>query len=71
MRIALESDNQTQVVIHRVGQLGVFDHREIDLMPGTYTVMGTRVGYRDVRREITVLPGKALPPLVVRCEDRI
>lgn len=71
VRIALESDNQTQVVIHRVGQLGVFDHREIDLMPGTYTVMGTRVGYRDVRREITVLPGKALPPLVVRCEDRI
>jgi tetratricopeptide (TPR) repeat protein len=71
VRIALESDNQTQVVIHRVGQLGMFDHREIDLQPGTYTVMGTRVGYRDVRREITVIPGKALPPLIVRCEDRI
>jgi len=71
VRVALESDNQTQVVIHRVGQLGVFDHREIDLAPGVYTVMGTRVGYRDVRREITVLPGKALPPVVVRCEDRI
>jgi hypothetical protein len=71
VRIALESDNQTQVVIHRVGELGLFDHREIDLAPGTYTVMGTRVGYRDVRREITVLPGKALSPVVVRCEDRI
>ena len=71
VRVAFESDNQTQVVIHRVGQLGVFDHREIDLLPGTYTVMGTRAGYRDVRREITILPGKALPPLVVRCEDRI
>jgi tetratricopeptide (TPR) repeat protein len=71
VRIALESDNQTQVVIHRVGELGVFDHREIDLAPGTYTVMGTRVGYRDVRREITVLPGKAPTPVVVRCEDRI
>ncbi|HZF24697.1 MAG TPA: protein kinase [Steroidobacteraceae bacterium] len=71
VRVALESDNQTRVVIHRVGELGAFDHREIDLQPGTYTVMGTRVGYRDVRREITVVPGKALPPLVVRCEDRI
>ena len=71
VRIALESDNQTQVVIHRVGELGLFDHREIDLAPGTYTVMGTRVGYRDVRREITVLPGKAPSPVVVRCEDRI
>ena len=71
VRVALESDNQTQVVIHRVGQLGVFDHREIDLAPGTYTVMGTRVGYRDVRRELKVLPGKAPPTLIVRCEDRI
>jgi eukaryotic-like serine/threonine-protein kinase len=71
VRVALESDNQTQVVIHRVGQLGMFDHREIDLQPGTYTVMGTRVGYRDVRREFTVMPGKAIPPLIVRCEDRI
>ncbi len=71
VRIALESDNQTQVVIHRVGELGAFDHREIDLAPGTYTVMGTRVGYRDVRREITVLPGKAPSPVIVRCEDRI
>lgn len=71
VRVALESDNQTQVVIHRVGQLGMFDHREIDLQPGTYTVMGTRTGYRDVRREFTVMPGKAIPPLIVRCEDRI
>ncbi len=71
VRIALESDSQTQVVIHRVGELGVFDHREIELAPGTYTVMGTRVGYRDVRREITVLPGKAPAPVIVRCEDRI
>lgn len=71
VRVALESDSQTDVVVHRYGRLGVFDHREIELKPGTYTVMGTRVGFRDVRRELTVLPGQKPAPLVVRCEDPI
>lgn len=71
VRVALESDNATVVVIHRVGPLGAFEHREVDLLPGRYTVVGTRMGYRDVRREIDVLPGQAPPPLLIRCEERI
>ena len=42
-----------------------------DLVPGSYTVVGTRPGYRDVRREINVRPGAAAEPVVIRCEDRI
>lgn len=71
VRVSLESDNATVVVIHRVGPLGAFGRREVDLMPGRYTVVGTRMGYRDVRRELNVLPGQAPPPLVVRCEEKI
>ena len=41
------------------------------LPPGNYTVVGTRPGYRDVRREINVVPGAALQPVVVRCEEKI
>jgi hypothetical protein len=33
--------------------------------------VGTRPGYRDVRRQIMVVPGTALPPVVIRCEDKI
>jgi hypothetical protein len=69
--IALQSDNVTQVTIYRVGTLGTFAERSLELVPGSYTVVGTRPGYRDVRREINVRPGAASEPVVIRCEDRI
>ena len=68
--VAFQSDNQTKVVIRRVAELGTFEQRSLELVPGSYTVVGTRPGYRDVRREITVLPGAA-PTLVIRCEEKI
>jgi Protein kinase domain len=69
--VAIQSDNVTQVTIYRVGALGAFDRRSLELVPGSYTVVGTRPGYRDVRREIQVTPGATLEPVVIRCEDRI
>jgi len=71
VRVALESDAATQVVIYRVGALGAFTRREVELPPGTYTVLGTRNGYRDVRQELKVRPGESPAALVVRCEDPI
>ena len=71
VHIALQSDNLTQVVIYRVGTLGAFEQRSLELAPGSYTVVGTRPGYRDVRREINVVPGAALDPVVIRCEEKI
>ncbi|MGH8262383.1 MAG: hypothetical protein ACRET4_02810 [Steroidobacteraceae bacterium] len=71
VRVAIESDSATEVVIYHVGVLGTFARREVELVPGTYTVLGTRAGFRDVRREFKVRPGEAPAALVVRCEDRI
>jgi hypothetical protein len=71
VRVAIESDSATEVVIYRIGALGVFARREVELAPGTYTVLGTRAGFRDVRRELKVRPGAAPAALIVRCEDRI
>lgn len=71
VQVALQSDNATQVTIYRVGALGAFEQRSLELVPGNYVVVGTRPGYRDVRREINVVPGAALPPVVIRCEDKI
>jgi eukaryotic-like serine/threonine-protein kinase len=71
VQVALQSDNVTQVTIYRVGQLGAFEQRSLELAPGSYTVVGTRPGYRDVRREISVIPGAAPDPVVIRCEDKI
>jgi eukaryotic-like serine/threonine-protein kinase len=69
--VALASDNATDVQIYRVGKLGLFEQRSLELMPGRYTIVGTRQGYRDVRKELNLLPGAQPPTLVVRCEERI
>ena len=70
VRVSLVSDSATQVAILSVGNFGSFDHRDVELKPGTYTVIGSRVGYRDVRREITVTPGDR-QTVSVSCYDPI
>lgn len=69
--VPLQSDNLTQVTIYKVGSLGTFEQRSLELVPGRYTLVGTRPGYRDVRRQIDVFPGATIEPIVIRCEDRI
>jgi tetratricopeptide (TPR) repeat protein len=71
LRVALTSDNVTEVTIYRVGRLGSFDRKDVELLPGRYTVVGQRAGFRDVRREITLVPGGEAPTVVIRCEEPI
>jgi tetratricopeptide (TPR) repeat protein len=71
IRVVLASDNATAVQIYRIGKLGQFEQRDVELMPGRYTVVGTRAGFRDVRKELNLLPGATPPTLVVRCEEPI
>jgi tetratricopeptide (TPR) repeat protein len=69
--VVLESDSETEVTIQKLRELGSFERREIELEPGTYVVVGIRRGYRDVRHTLTVKPGRAAPPLMVRCTKPI
>jgi hypothetical protein len=71
VRLSLLSDNSTQVAISTVGSFGSFARREIELRPGRYTVLGTRNGFRDVRREITVAPGQEAQTIRVTCSEPI
>lgn len=71
IRVALVSDNLTEITVYKVGRLGAFERRVLELRPGTYTVVGRRAGYRDVRRELRVVPGQEIEPLTVRCEEKI
>ncbi len=67
----LESDQLTEVVVYRVGRLGSFSRRALELRPGTYTVVGSRQGFRDVRRQLVIEPGVEPGPLAIRCEEEI
>ncbi len=71
VQIRLVSDNYTYVVVYRVGSLGRFEQRQLELRPGSYTAIGSREGYRDVRRVFKVSPEGRMDPVVVRCEEKI
>jgi hypothetical protein len=69
--VTLRSDGETEVAIYHVGRLGRFLDHELQLRPGTYTVVGTRPGYRDVRKVLTLQPGTTPPPVDIRCEEPV
>jgi serine/threonine protein kinase/tetratricopeptide (TPR) repeat protein len=71
VRLSLVSDNLTQVTIPSVGSFGSFARRDIELKPGHYTVIGTREGYREVRRDITITPGEEYLTVNVSCSEPI
>ena len=71
VKITIESDNLTQVAVYRVGKLGRFEVRELELRPGTYTVVGARDGYQDIRQKIVVKPGRQPIRITVKCKVKI
>ena len=71
LKVRIVSDNATEVSIYKVGRLGSFGERELELRPGTYVAVGSRPGYRDVRIEFRVAPEIEMTPVVVRSEEPI
>ncbi len=71
LTVSLVSDNMTEVAVYRVGRLGTFMRREVQLRPGTYVAVGSRAGYRDVRLEFRVAPELDMQPVIIQCEEPI
>ena len=69
--VLLRSDERTEVTVLKVGQLGTFRNRQLNLKPGTYTAVGVRKGYRDVRRQFTVAHSGDSPVVEISCTERI
>jgi tetratricopeptide (TPR) repeat protein len=69
--VTIESDNLTQIVVYKVAKLGQFSQRELKLRPGTYTVVGARDGYQDVRQKIVVKAGQQPLRVTVKCRVKI
>lgn len=71
VRTIFQSDGQTRIVVQRIGIFGSFTRKELDLKPGRYVIVGTREGFRDVRREINVVPSGPELIVDVRCTEVI
>ena len=69
--VTIESDNLTHIAVYKVGKLGRFSLHELKLRPGTYTVVGARDGYKDVRQKIVVKPGQQTLRITIKCRIKI
>jgi tetratricopeptide (TPR) repeat protein len=71
VRVMIASDSLTEVSVYRVGRLGRFGMRELNLRPGTYTVVGSRDGFRDERLELVVKPGLEPIRVTIICKVKV
>lgn len=69
--VTLRSDEETEVIVYKVARLGRFAQRELTLRPGTYTAVGTRNGYRDVRQSFTITHDGVPSPVTISCVEQI
>jgi hypothetical protein len=69
--VVIESDGFTELTLSRVGRLGTLTRRSLELVPGHYTLTGSRRGYRDVRRQFSLTPGAPAPTVSLRCEEAL
>jgi tetratricopeptide (TPR) repeat protein len=71
IRVRLRSDNLTKVVMYKMGDLGFFTDKEINVRPGRYVALGYREGYGDVRVEFLVEPGKPGQVVTVQAQTKV
>ena len=69
--VLLHSDEATDVTVYKVAHLGTFRRQQLSLKPGTYTAVGVRTGYRDVRLEFTVAHKQENNIVEISCTEPI
>lgn len=69
--VTLNSDNRTNVTVYKIGELGRIESTSLDLIPGSYTIVGTRPGYRDVEYKLNLLGGRTVSPITISCTEKI
>lgn len=69
--VTLRSDGLTEVTVLRVSRLGSFTEETLSLRPGSYTAVGSRDGYRDVREDFTVAHEGPDVSVYVACSEPI
>lgn len=70
--VEFKSDGKTEVRIFRIGRLGQFTSRRLDLTPGTYKMQGVRSGYRNVDVTFEVhFSDRTTKAVTIFCEDKL
>ena len=71
VEVILRSDNATEIEIYHIGRFRPFLEKPITLKPGTYTVVGRKPGFKDVRLSLQIKAEMKMPVFIIRCEEPI
>lgn len=71
IKVTIQSDNLTEISIYKVGSFGKLTEKKLTLRPGHYTIVGSREGYRDVRKKVVITAADQLIILNVKCKETI
>jgi len=76
IKVNFLSDSKTEISLTKEGaqkiSLGRFSSKNLALKPGRYVLNGVRIGYRDVRREIELIPGdNKVQSFNISCDEPI
>ena len=69
--VTILSDEMTEVVIYKIGNLGVFKQNIVSLRPGIYIATGSRTGYRDFQIRFKVSGNTKNQSIRVECREPI
>ncbi len=70
-KVLIASDGKTDIFVYQVRRLGKVTSQELELYPGTYTIVGKRRGYRDVRHTLKLLANAPTNTINISCEEKI
>lgn len=71
VRVTLVSDGKTKIEVWQVGEYKAVTEQQLDLKPGTYTVVGKKPYYVNVKLDLTVPAGAEPIRLEVKCEEAL
>jgi hypothetical protein len=71
IQLTLRSDGKTEVTLRKVSRLGLFQEKVLTVRPGAYTLIGSRDGYRDIRRSFTLNHDSAAFEIEIICTETI
>ncbi len=69
--VTITSDGKTDVTVRRHAALGSIENEVVYLIPGRYTIVGQRPGYRDVRKDIVIIAGRTVDPIHISSSERV
>ncbi|MYD44817.1 MAG: hypothetical protein F4W92_00470 [Gammaproteobacteria bacterium] len=70
VQVTIRSDNRTKLRIRPGKEIGSFRSKTLEVLPGTYEIVGTRRGFKQVTQKLEVKPDSEPIEIKVECRAR-